>query len=120
MTAQGKRRGKEFEREVADRFREWGYPGATRTPNSGGLAAYPGDLMNVGEWMVECKADQKISVWAALVQARAAAERIGGRWLPVVFMRRSVGAGFPNERCVAMPVEVFDVLIRAYMKGRGE
>lgn len=118
MSAAGKRRGKEFEREVASYFREWGYPGATRTPNSGGLAAYPGDLMNVGSWMVECKADQKISAWAALAQARAAAERVGGRWLPIVFMRRSIGAGFPNERLVAMPLEVFDLLIRCYEKGR--
>lgn len=117
MSATGKRRGKEFEREVAAYFREWGYPGATRTPNSGGLAAFPGDLMNVGAWMVECKADQKVSVWSALAQARAAADRVGGMWRPIVFMRRRVAPGFPNERCVAMPLEVFDVLMRAFMEG---
>lgn len=119
MSAQGRRRGKEFEREVAELFRGWGFPRATRTPNSGGLAAYPGDIHDVGPFMVECKADQKISVWAAMRQCLDAVGRTDGRrWLPVVFMRRSQGRGWPAERIVAMPIDVFDVLIRSYMEGR--
>lgn len=118
MSAKGKRRGKEFEREVAGWFRGWGYPEATRTPNSGGLAAYPGDVMNVDPFLVECKADQTISVWAALRQAIAGVERLDKPALAVVFMRRRVAAGRPNERCVAMPVEVFAELLRR--SGMGE
>ena len=111
-----RRKGKDWEREVRDIFRALGWEHAERTPCSGGLASWPGDLMGVEPFAVECKADEHISVWSALAQARAAAER-GSGIFPVVFLRRVRGRR--AEVAVAMTVETFRYLARQLREGGG-
>lgn len=99
--ASAKAKGKAHERDTARFYRHAGFA-ARRTPSSGAMVDFPGDVMGAGPFVVECKADERLSVWAAIKQAEAAAGP-GTGGLAVVHMRRSNGRGQRPTRIVAMP-----------------
>lgn len=90
MSNPSKAKGSAFEREVVKLFNAHGLS-AKRTPLSGALADWPGDVILDG-FAVECKRVEKLRIWQALDQVLASSR--GGRE-PLLIFRRSAR---PNER----------------------
>ena len=69
-------KGKGYEREIAKKLSKMFDCNVRRTPCSGGLDI-KGDLRNLSgaleNWVFECKKQEKLNIWSAIKQARAAA-----------------------------------------------
>lgn len=80
------KKGKDFERRIAKRI------GGRRTPCSGGLDI-KGDIRNLSgpfaDWVVECKAQEKGSIWAFIEQAKGEVSGSLKDWV-VVWKRNNV------------------------------
>lgn len=63
MGAASKRKGDRFEFQVVRELVEAGFPGAHRVPLSGAVKGYPGDVLvkdsPTGDWVIQCKVNQK-------------------------------------------------------------
>lgn len=63
MGAASKRKGDRFEFQVVRELVEAGFPGAHRVPLSGAVKGYPGDVLvkgsPTGDWIIQCKVNQK-------------------------------------------------------------
>ena len=100
-----KRKGSAGERELARLFSKAGLTEAARTPLSGALADYPGDVRLDG-YCVEVKRQERVTIWKWIAQAAAAAR--GGR-VPIVCFRRNRSQWYtviPTEDFAAMEREL--------------
>ena len=91
MKARGKKaKGSRFERNIAGLYRKHGFKGTTRMPGSGAFETLKGDIRFPFHvpFRVECKNDEKISIWKGWRQARSQASE---HEEPVLFMKRNFG-----------------------------
>jgi Holliday junction resolvase len=85
LVSAAKQKGSDAERELAKLLVAAGLTEAKRTPLSGALSDWPGDIVLDG-FAVECKRQETTSIWKWWAQACAAAR--GGRH-PILFFRRN-------------------------------
>jgi hypothetical protein len=85
-------KGKEYERWVANQLNiVFGYQ-ARRTPSSGAIQdRFPGDIMDLGcpldRFIIECKKQEKISIWEWLKQAEKSAQIVNK--IPLLIFSRN-------------------------------
>ena len=88
------RKGKEYERNIAKKLSKALDTNVRRTPCSGGLGI-KGDILDLSgilrDWIIECKKQEHLNIWAAIRQARNAA---GSKKWAVIFSRNNEGADY--------------------------
>ena len=90
MTLNANKKGKRFERDVANQLNKKFGTNVRRTPQSGGMEI-KGDIICIddnsiiSEFSFECKNQEKLNIWKALKQSTADAP--GGKMPVVVFTK---------------------------------
>jgi len=76
MTLNSNQKGKRFERDVAKQLNKKFNTNVRRTPMSGGMDNFKGDIIDINpdsvlfDYHWECKNQEKLNIWKALEQAR--------------------------------------------------
>ena len=76
MTINSKKKGDRFERDVAKQLNKKFNTNVRRTPMSGGMDNFKGDIIDINpdsilfDYHWECKNQEKLNIWKALEQAR--------------------------------------------------
>ena len=89
MPINSKRKGARFERQLASRFREYGYDGARRTAQYCGNTGDASDVVGLPHIHVEAKHVEKMELYKWMDQAKRDAEAGGKGALPAVFHRKN-------------------------------
>ena len=91
MTINSKKKGDRFERDVAKQLNKKFDTNVRRTPMSGGMDNFKGDIIDINpdsilfDYHWECKNQEKLNIWKALEQARS--DRPMGKTPVVVFTK---------------------------------
>jgi len=91
MTLNSNQKGKRFERDVAKKLNKVFKTNVRRTPMSGGMDNFKGDIIDINpdsilfDYHGECKNQEKLNIWKALEQARS--DRPMGKTPVVVFTK---------------------------------
>lgn len=123
MGARSRRKGIRWERECAALFTEAGIPcernlSECRTGNVGG----PGDLLFPRDvrFAAQCRVGAAPSPWAALRDARTAAEAIGADVVPVALLRRNRRGARGPEDIAVLPLRALVNLIASMNHQTGD
>ena len=87
MPVNSKDKGKRFERQVADMFRQEGYSEARRSAQYCGKSEESADVVGVPKLSIECKAQEKMHLYDWMEQAENDS-KINGR-MPVVIHKQN-------------------------------
>lgn len=87
----GRVKGANFEREVAERFREVGYPDARRGIGQARSSSEVPDVQGVDWWIEAKRRAGRVDLLAALAQAEAASTAASGPYLPPLVVAKSDG-----------------------------
>lgn len=118
MTINSKQKGARFERELAGRFREYGYTDSRRTAQYCGKTGDAADVVGLPGIHAEAKHQERMQLYDWMEQAKRDAK--GTDDFPVVFHKRN-----NHEILVTMQLDTFMQLYREweagnYMKERGK
>ena len=100
-----KQKGTRFEREVADYLAE-SLAGVDRKSLHG--SADQGDIANVPDWALECKATKAIDLAQAVEEARVEAKNARVSWFAAIVKRRGKGVA---RAYVVMDLEQYRALV---------
>lgn len=89
MPINSKKKGAKFERELASRFREYGYSDARRTAQYCGNTGDASDVVGLPLIHVEAKHAERMQLYEWMAQAKRDAEAAGKGALPAVFHRKN-------------------------------
>ena len=112
MAKISRERGKIFEREVANFFKDYGYD-AYRTAQHKGKTGLAADVENVPNLHIEAKRRRSIGVYEWMHQAQDEAKAEGKGNIPVVFCRAD-----DEKMLVVMRAEDWIQLYREWEAGR--
>jgi len=95
--AMSKRKGANYERKIAKLLSDAFDTKVSRIPMSGALPDWKGDLRDLTgvlkDFVWECKCQEKLNIWSALLQAER--EALGSTRIPVVvFTRNNAGKDY--------------------------
>jgi hypothetical protein len=107
MTTPQKAKGSQWERDVADYFREHGFPMADRRYGAG-VAQDKGDLVGIPNFAVECKNQANIDLAGFVDEALIEAKHAGARFGCAIVKRRRKNT---KDAYVVMTLEQFSELI---------
>ena len=96
-------KGKRFERELARRFREYGYEDARRTAQYCGKTGDASDVLGLPGIHVEAKHCEKMTLYDWMAQAKHDAHENGKGLLPAVFHKR-------NNHAILVTMELPDFM----------
>ena len=105
-------KGKRFERQLASRFREYGFDGARRTAQYCGSTGDASDVVGLPGIHVEAKHQERMSLYDWMAQAKRDAAASGKGALPVVFHKKNNA-----EILVTMEIGTFFDLYREFASG---
>lgn len=105
------RKGKRFERELANLFRD-AFPGVEVKRGLQGRGGTEVPDVVVPHWHVEAKRGRKPNIRAALAQAIGDADSIGEGKMPIAVIRDD-----RSEAIVAMRLEDFMTMAKAFARG---
>lgn len=88
MAVNSKQKGNRFERELAKRFREYGYE-ARRTAQYCGNTGDASDVIGLNGIHIEAKHQEKMYLYDWVDQAKRDAEANGKGYLPTVFHKKN-------------------------------
>ena len=88
MAVNSKQKGARFERELAKRFREYGYE-ARRTAQYCGNTGDASDVIGLNGIHIEAKHQEKMYLYDWVDQAKRDAEANGKGYLPTVFHKKN-------------------------------
>ena len=112
MAVNSKRKGAEFERKLASKFREYGYSDARRSAQYCGNTGEAADIVNLPGIHVEAKACEQMRLYDWIGQAKRDAEAGGKGNLPAVFHKKNYA-----EILVTMRLEDWFNLYREWEAG---
>lgn len=104
MAINSKEKGKRFERELAKRFREYGYTDARRSAQYCGNTGEAADVVGLPFIHIEAKHVEKLNLYEAMKQAKNDAK--GNDVIPAVFHKK-------NNQNILVTVE-FDQFMKIY------
>lgn len=99
MANPSKRKGSQFEKDVADFLKEHGFPLAERRVQGGILDR--GDIAGVPNWVLELKNTQQIDLASAQAEALVEAANAGAPFFASVHKKRGRGV---RDAYVVMPL----------------
>jgi len=105
MSVNSKQKGARFERQLASRFREYGYD-AHRTAQYCGNSGDAADVVGLPGIHVEAKHQERMQLYEWMAQAKRDAAAGGGNALPAVFHKK-------NNAEILVTVE-FDTFMQLY------
>lgn len=108
-----KDKGARFERELASRFREYGYTGSRRTAQYCGSTGDASDVVGLNGLHIEAKHQEKMHLYDWMAQAKRDAKASGKDVLPAVFHKKNYA-----EILVTMTLDDFMQIYREYEAGR--
>jgi Holliday junction resolvase len=108
MAINSKNKGARFERELAGRFREYGYD-ARRTAQYCGNTGDASDVVGLPGIHIEAKHQEKMSLYDWMAQAKRDAKAGGRNVLPAVFHKKNYA-----EVLVTMEFDDFMKIYREY------
>ena len=106
-----KQKGARFERQLASKFREYGYD-ARRTAQYCGNTGDASDVVGLPGIHVEAKHVERLNIYEAIAQAKRDAAAGGGNALPAVFHKKNHA-----EILVTMELETWFNLYREWEAG---
>lgn len=89
MAVNSKQKGARFERQLASKFREYGYDNARRTQQYCGNTGDASDVAGLPHIHVEAKHQEKMYLYDWMNQAIHDAEKSGKNVLPAVFHKKN-------------------------------
>lgn len=92
MAVNSKQKGARFERQLASRFREYGYDNARRTAQYCGNTGDASDVEGLPGIHVEAKRQERMCLYDWMAQAKRDAEAGGKGNLPAVFHKKNNAA----------------------------
>lgn len=114
MPINSKRKGARFERDLAKKFREYGYNDARRTAQYCGNTGDASDVVGLPGLHIEAKHQERMNLYDWMAQAVRDAEAGGGKQIPVVFHKKNHA-----EILVTMRIEDWFGLYREWEAGGG-
>ena len=111
MPVNSKQKGARFERQLASKFREYGYD-ARRTAQYCGNSGDAADVTGLPGIHVEAKHAEQMRLYEWMAQAKRDAEAGGGQRLPAVFHKKNHA-----EILVTMELEAWMHLYREWEAG---
>lgn len=111
MAVNSKQKGARFERQLASRFREYGYD-ARRTAQYCGNTGDASDVIGLPGIHVEAKHQERMQLYEWMAQAKRDAAAGGGNALPAVFHKKNNA-----EILVTMTLEDWFNLYREFEAG---
>jgi Holliday junction resolvase len=112
MSVNSKRKGAQFERTLASKFREYGYSESRRTAQYCGNTGDASDVVGLPGIHVEAKACEQMRLYEWISQAKRDAEAGGKGKLPAVFHKKNYA-----EILVTMRLEDWFNLYREWEAG---
>lgn len=106
-----KDKGARFERELASKFREYGYTGSRRTAQYCGNTGDASDVVGLNGLHIEAKHQEKMHLYDWMAQAKRDAEASGN--IPAVFHKKNYA-----EILVTMTLDDFMTIYREFEAGR--
>jgi Holliday junction resolvase len=113
MPINSKSKGARFERQLAARFREYGYKEARRSAQYCGNTGEAADIVNLPGIHVEAKHQEAMRLYEWMAQAKRDAEAGGENRLPVVFHKKNNA-----EILVTMELEAWMNLYNEWQAGQ--
>ena len=110
MAINSKQKGARFERELAAKFREYGYSDSKRTAQYCGKTGEAADVDGLEYIHIEAKHQEQMRLYDWIEQAKRDSKGSGN--LPVVFHKKN-----HHEILASMPLDVFMELYREYEAG---
>lgn len=107
-----KQKGARFERELASRFREYGYTDSRRTAQYCGNTGDASDVIGLPYLHIEVKHQEKMYLYDWMEQAKRDAEAGGENRLPAVFHKKNYA-----DILVTMTLDDFMTIYREYEAG---
>ena len=104
-----KDKGARFERELASKFREYGYTESRRTAQYCGNTGDASDVVGLPHLHIEAKHQEKMYLYDWMAQAKRDAEAGGQNALPAVFHKKNYA-----EILVTMEFDDFMEIYREY------
>lgn len=89
MAVNSKQKGARFERQLASKFREYGYSDSRRTAQYCGNTGDASDVVGLPHIHVEAKHQEKMQLYNWMDQAKRDAEAGGAGNLPAVFHKKN-------------------------------
>ena len=111
MAVNSRAKGARFERQLASRFREYGYD-ARRTAQYCGNSGEAADVIGLPGIHCEAKHVERLNIYEAIAQAKRDAAAGGGNALPAVFHKKNHA-----EILVTMEIEDWFNLYREWEAG---
>lgn len=108
-----KDKGARFERELASKFREYGYTDSRRTAQYCGSTGDAPDVVGLKGLHIEAKRQEKMYLYDWIDQAKRDAKASGENVLPAVFHKKNYA-----EILVTMTLDDFMTIYREYEAGR--
>lgn len=107
-----KEKGARFERELASRFREYGYTESRRTAQYCGNTGDASDVIGLPNLHIEAKHQEKMYLYDWMAQAKRDAKAGGQNVLPAVFHKKNYA-----DILVTMTFDDFMTIYREYEAG---
>ena len=107
MAVNGKRKGKNGELELSQKFKEYGYNTRRSVQYNGKADEGEADLLGLPGIHVECKRTERLNIYDAVDQAKR--DSTGKNQIPVVFHRKN-----HYEWLAIMPLDDFMKLYREW------
>ena len=112
MAVNSKQKGARFERQLASKFREYGYSDSRRTAQYCGNTGDASDVVGLPGIHIEAKHQEAMRLYEWISQAKRDAEAGGGNLLPAVFHKKNNA-----EILVTMTLEDWMNLYREWEAG---
>ena len=116
MAINSKQKGARFERQLAAKFREYGYKDSRRTAQYCGNTGDAADIVGLPHLHIEAKHVERLNIYDAMEQAKrdaaAGAVTSGECKLPVVFHKKN-----NHEILVTMLFDDFMTIYKSYETG---
>lgn len=111
MTINSKQKGARFERQLASKFREYGYSDSRRTAQYCGNTGDASDIVGLPYIHIEAKHQEKMCLYEWMEQAKRDSKNTGN--MPVVFHKKN-----NHEILVTMRFEDFMTIYNEYQSGQ--
>ena len=112
MAINSKQKGARFERQLASRFRDYGYEDARRTAQYCGNTGDASDVIGLPGLHIEAKHQERMELYKWMAQAKHDAKENGRGKMPVVFHKKNNA-----EILVTMEIDDFMNLYREWEAG---
>ena len=112
MAVNSKQKGARFERQLASKFREYGYIDSRRTAQYCGNTGDASDVVGLPGIHVEAKHQEKMHLYDWMDQAKRDAEAGGVEKLPAVFHKKN-----NHEILVTMTLDDWMKIFKEYESG---